>query len=129
MIRNITSSGAMLSTQLANYVAQKNVTQSAVKTSDTSSAITDTVSIDPTSFSVTSPIEDYLPHEKHISSKKKFKNNKEYIAYLLLLDARMKKIEQKNGGAKTGFFAPLENRTEYNKLKNEMSELTSANIL
>ncbi len=129
MIRNITSSGAMLSTQLANYVAQKNVTQSAVKTSDTSSAITDTISIDPKSFSVSSPIEDYLPQGKHISSKKHFKNNKEYIAYLLLLDARMKKIEQKNGNTVTGFFAPLESRAEYNKLKNEMSELTSANIL
>lgn len=134
MIRNITSSGIVSPTILA----QTPSAQAVAGTSSVSLPIADIVSIDPTlfpptSFSVTSPIEDYLSQGKHVSSKKHFKNNKEYIAYLLLLDARMKKIEEKNngqsGGQGAGFFAPLEDRAEYNKLKNEMSELTSANIL
>ncbi len=129
MIRNITSSGIVSPTILAQTPSAHSVAE----TSATSSSIADIVSIDPASFSVTSPIEDYLSQGKHVSSKKHFKNNKEYIAYLLLLDARMKKIEEKNngqsGGQGAGFFAPLEDRAEYNKLKNEMRELTSANIL
>lgn len=128
MIENITISGMVSPTALA----QKSLAQSASKTSFASSTIKDTVTIDPSAFSVKSPIEDYLPQSRddgnHISTKKKFKSNKELLAYLMLLDARMKRIEEK-GKAYGGVGAPIEHRAEYSKLRNEMKELTSSIIV
>lgn len=62
------------------------------------------------------------------SAKKKFKSDKELLAYLMFLDARMKNIEEK-AKAHGGVGALMEHRAEYNKLKNEMKELTSSVIV
>jgi hypothetical protein len=87
--------------------------------------LSSTIIEDKISFSVTTPIEDYLPQGKHISTKKKFKNLKEFMGYMLLMYNRMKKIEDKSNG----FFAPMENKAEYQKLKGEIQSLSKADIL
>jgi hypothetical protein len=44
---------------------------------------------------------------------------------MLLMYNRMKKIEDKSNG----FFAPMENKAEYQKLKGEIQSLSKADIL
>lgn len=76
-------------------------------------------------FSVTTPIEDYLPQGKHISTKKNFKNLKEYIAYLLLLFQKLDKIQTTTGSN----FVRIEDKTEFAKLRNELDDLTQSDVL
>lgn len=76
-------------------------------------------------FSVTTPMEDFLPQGKHISSRKNFKTIKEYVAYMLLVYERMKQLEPKLGE----LTIKQEDKTEYLKLKHEISSLTETNVL
>lgn len=77
------------------------------------------------SLSVKSQIEDFLPQGKHISSKKSFKNIKEFMAYLTLLYNRMNKLKPDASRP----YVALEKRDEYQKLQNELKSATQSDIL
>lgn len=85
----------------------------------------DSLSINLESFAVKSQVEDFLPQGKHMSSKKSFKNIKEFMAYLTLLYNRLNKLKP---DASQPYIA-LEKRNEYQKLKNEIKIATQSDIL
>lgn len=77
------------------------------------------------SFSVESPIEDYLPQGKHISTKKTFKSLREYIGYMLLLTQKYDNLRPALGDMNV----KLEDRKEFAALRNEIRTLSQSDIL
>lgn len=107
-----TAKASLLRGQAANILPKKTYTQ-------------DIVSSNLESLSVKSQVEDFLPQGKHISSKKSFKNIKEFMAYLTLLYDRLNKLKP---DASQPYIA-LEKKDEYQKLKNEIKIATQSDIL
>ncbi|MFA7277184.1 MAG: hypothetical protein WC043_10335 [Pseudobdellovibrionaceae bacterium] len=88
-------------------------TQKASTTTSTTSSL-----IQAGDFSVTTPLDDYLPQSRP-STKKQFKDNKDYIAYMLLLFMKMGKITPPEGRQ----FVRLEDRHMLQRLEKELSSL------
>ena len=78
--------------------------------------------IDISEFSVTSPVEDFLPQSRSkIDTQKHFKSLKEYIAYMLMLYDKIDKIKPMEGRQ----YVKLEDQTELQKLEKEFNDLTT----
>lgn len=78
--------------------------------------------IDLSEFSVTSPVEDFLPQSRpKMDTKKHFKNMKEYIAYMLMLYEKIDKIKPMEGRQ----YIKLEDRLQLDKLEKEFNDLTT----
>lgn len=76
-------------------------------------------------LSVQSPIEDYLPQGKHISTKKSFKSLREYIGYMLLLSQKYDHLRPALGDMNV----KLEDRKEFEALRDEIRTLSQSDIL
>ena len=87
--------------------------------------IADKPAPDTASFSVQSPIEDYLPQGKHISTKKSFKSLREYIGYMLLLSQKYDDLRPALGNMDV----KLEDRKEFAALRHEIETLSQSDIL
>ena len=76
-------------------------------------------------ISIESPIEDYLPQGKHISTKKTFKSLREYIGYMMLLSQKYDDLRPALGDMNV----KLEDRKEFAALSNEIQTLSQSDIL
>ena len=77
--------------------------------------------LDSTSFSVKTPIEDYLPQTRAKNpNKKEFKNHNDYIAYMLLLLQKIDKVTPPDGRQ----FIRMEDRATLLKLEQELNTMS-----